>query len=141
MRPTSLPRATVKTIGTGAAGQAATLISGTLVARMLGVEDRGCLAFLVLPPLIICRSAEGARRRTTRQSGLSTRHRRWCAGFALGFGCWHIKGIRVVPLATNFRHNIRISRAMSYLWTKRREFVSATQHPDYAEPFATSSRA
>ena len=38
---------------TGVGAQAALLVSGVLVARMLGVEDRGYLALLILVPVII----------------------------------------------------------------------------------------
>ncbi len=39
----------------GVGAQAALIVSGVLVARMLGVEDRGYLALLVLTPVIISR--------------------------------------------------------------------------------------
>jgi O-antigen/teichoic acid export membrane protein len=40
-------------LGTAVAGQAALLVSGPLVARSLGVQDRGHLALVVLIPLLV----------------------------------------------------------------------------------------
>jgi O-antigen/teichoic acid export membrane protein len=46
-------RVTIWSVLTGIAGQAALLLSGPLVARMLGVEHRGYLALLLLVPTLI----------------------------------------------------------------------------------------
>ncbi len=45
--------AMVGSLLSGVGAQAALLVSGVLVARMLGVEDRGYLALLILTPVII----------------------------------------------------------------------------------------
>lgn len=45
--------ALLTSVGTGVAGQAALVVSGILVARMLGVENRGHLALLTILPLLI----------------------------------------------------------------------------------------
>jgi O-antigen/teichoic acid export membrane protein len=46
-------RRTVTSIGAGVAGQTVLVVSGTLVARLLGVEDRGSFALLALIPTAI----------------------------------------------------------------------------------------
>ena len=58
LRPTWIARfrsnaPMVGSLLSGVGAQAALLVSGVLVARMLGVEDRGYLALLVLMPVII----------------------------------------------------------------------------------------
>ncbi|MCH7579585.1 MAG: hypothetical protein IIB22_05025, partial [Chloroflexi bacterium] len=45
--------ATVGSVATGLAGQTALLVSGPLLARMLGLDGRGYLAALVLWPALI----------------------------------------------------------------------------------------
>lgn len=46
-------RALVGSVGTGMVGQAALLVSGVLAARLLGVENRGHLALLLIVPLLL----------------------------------------------------------------------------------------
>ncbi len=52
---TTTSRATAGSLGASFAGQAGTAVSGILVARMLGVENRGYLALLILWPTILAR--------------------------------------------------------------------------------------
>jgi O-antigen/teichoic acid export membrane protein len=57
--PTSMPvrntvrRATLESVVSGVGGQFVTVISGVVVARMLGVENRGQFALIVLLPLVL----------------------------------------------------------------------------------------
>src|SRR5439155_18192495 len=53
MRTTSVRRASIETVAAGVLGQGMLMISGILVARLLGVENRGHLALMTLFPLII----------------------------------------------------------------------------------------
>lgn len=53
LRP--VQRAALGSLFTGLVGQSALVVSGVLVARMLGVENRGYLALLVLWPAILSR--------------------------------------------------------------------------------------
>jgi O-antigen/teichoic acid export membrane protein len=53
MRATSIERATILTVLTGLFTQLTLLVSGILVARILGVEHRGQLALMSLFPLIL----------------------------------------------------------------------------------------
>lgn len=46
-------RALVGSVGTGIAGQGVLIVSGVLAARLLGVEDRGHLALIVLWPSVL----------------------------------------------------------------------------------------
>lgn len=53
MRRTSIERASIETVITGFGLQLTLMVSGVLVARILGVEDRGHLALMTLFPLIL----------------------------------------------------------------------------------------
>jgi O-antigen/teichoic acid export membrane protein len=53
MRATSIERTSIETVLTGLLTQLTLLVSGILVARILGVENRGQLALMALLPLIL----------------------------------------------------------------------------------------
>jgi O-antigen/teichoic acid export membrane protein len=53
MRATSIQRASIETVLTGLLLQLVLMVSGILVARILGVEDRGHFALMTLFPLIL----------------------------------------------------------------------------------------
>ncbi len=53
MLKTPLRRATMESVATGFASQAVLIVSGILVARLLGAEGRGYLALLVLFPILL----------------------------------------------------------------------------------------
>jgi O-antigen/teichoic acid export membrane protein len=53
MRATSIERTSIETVLAGLLTQLTLLVSGILVARILGVEDRGQLALMTLLPLIL----------------------------------------------------------------------------------------
>lgn len=47
-------RSTLESVASAMGGQGALLVSGVIAARLLGPEDRGYLALVVLVPLIVC---------------------------------------------------------------------------------------
>lgn len=51
--PPPVRRALIASVATGLLGQAALMVSGVAIARMLGVENRGDLALLLVLPLIL----------------------------------------------------------------------------------------
>jgi O-antigen/teichoic acid export membrane protein len=53
MKKTSVRRDSIETVAAGVLGQGTLMISGILIARLLGVENRGHLALMTLFPLIL----------------------------------------------------------------------------------------